>query len=82
MSSIQWSDGLKAQTRQALESHGFDMPVTAMEHVSFKNADGGYGLMPINELLRGRFVITRRGIDTAEVFDVPDAVIKAGWVLD
>lgn len=81
-STIQWSDALKDQTRQALESHGLDMPVTPMEHVSFKNADGGYGLMPISELLKGRFVITRRGTDTVESFDTPDAVIEAGWVLD
>ncbi|MEX0375355.1 hypothetical protein [Spiribacter pallidus] len=53
-----------------------------MEHVSFKNSDGGYGLMPINELLMGRFVITRRETDTAESFDTADAVIEAGWVLD
>ena len=82
MSSIQWSDTLTNQTRQALESHGLDMPVTAMEHVSFKNSDGGYGLMHIAELLMGRLVITRRETDTVESFDTPEAVIEAGWVLD
>ena len=81
-SPIQWSDALIAQTRDALESHGLDMPVPAMEFISFKNADGGYGLMPIDELLLGRFVITRRGTDTVESFDTADAVIEAGWVLD
>ena len=30
-SPIQWSDTLKNQTRQALESHGLDMPAPAME---------------------------------------------------
>lgn len=82
MSSIQWSDTLKDQTRQALESHGLDMPVPPMEHVGFKNADGGYGTMPMSELLKGRFVITRRGTDTAASFDTSDAVLEAGWVLD
>ena len=81
-SPIPWSDALKAQTREALESHGLDMPVPAMEFIGFKNADGGYGLMPIDELLLGRFVITRRGTDTVESFDTADAVIEAGWVLD
>ena len=81
-SPIEWSDALKAQTREALESHGLDMPVPAMEFIGFKNADGGYGLMPIDELLLGRFVITRRGTDTVESFDTADAVIEAGWVLD
>ncbi|KAF0282676.1 hypothetical protein [Spiribacter roseus] len=82
MSSIQWSDTLKDQTRQALESHGRDMPGLAWEYINFKNADGGYGLMPIDELLMGRFVISRREIDTVESFDTPEAVIEAGWVLD
>jgi hypothetical protein len=82
MSSIQWSDNLKNQTRQVLESHGLDMPVPAMEHVGFKNADGGYGQIPIKHLLKGRFVITRRGTDTVESFDTAEAVIEAGWVLD
>ena len=81
-SPIQWSDTLIAQTRDALESHGLDMPVPAMEFISFKNADGGYGLMPIDELLVGRFVITRRGTDTVESFETTEAVIEAGWVLD
>ena len=78
----QWSDALIAQTREALESHGLDMPVPATEFISFKNADGGYGLIPIDDLLMGRFVITRRGTDTVEAFETADAVIKAGWVLD
>ncbi|KAF0280124.1 hypothetical protein FPL11_04480 [Spiribacter aquaticus] len=82
MSSIQWSDTLTNQTRQALESHGLDMLGFAWEYTNFKNADGGYGLMPIDELLMGRFVISRREIDTVESFDTPDAVIEAGWVLD
>ena len=81
-SLIQWSDTLKNQTWQALESHGLDMPAPAMEQISFKNVDGGHGLMPIAELLKGRFVITRRGTDTVEAFDTPEAVIEAGWVLD
>lgn len=81
-SLIQWSDTLKNQTRQALESHGLAMPAPAMQQVSFKNSDGGYGLMPIEDLLKGRFVITRHGADTVESFDTPEAVIEAGWVLD
>ena len=81
-SPIQWSDTLKNQTRQALESHGLDMHAPAMEQVSFKNADGGYGLMPLAELLKGRFVITRHGADVGESFETPDAVIEAGWVID
>ena len=81
-SPIQWSDTLKNQTRQALESHGLDMPAPAMEQVSFKNADGGYGLMPLAELLKGLFVITRRETDTVESFETSDAVIDAGWVID
>ena len=82
MSSIQWSDGLKAQTRQALESHGFDMPGLAWEYINFKNADGGYGLMHLDDLLAGRFIITRRETDVVGSFETPDAVIEAGWVLD
>ena len=82
MSSIQWSDGLKAQTRQALESHGFDMPGLAWEYINFKNADGGYGLMHLDDLLAGRFIITRRETDIVESFETADAVIEAGWVLD
>jgi hypothetical protein len=81
-SPIQWSDNLKNQTRQALESHGLDMPVPATEHVGFKNADGSYGRMSIKDLLERRFVITHRGTDTVESFDMPEAVIEAGWVLD
>jgi hypothetical protein len=82
MSSIQWSDGLKAQTRQALESHGFDMPGLASDYINFKNADGGYGLIHLDDLLAGRFIITRRETDIVESFETPDAVIEAGWVLD
>ena len=81
-SPIQWSESLKAQTHKALESHGLDMPGPAFESMSFKNADGGYGLMPIDDLLAGRFVIHRRGSGAPESFDTPDAVIEAGWVLD
>jgi hypothetical protein len=82
MSSIQWSDGLKAQTRQALESHGFDMPGLACDYINFKNADGGYGLMHLDDLLAGRFIITLRETDIVESFETPDAVTEAGWVLD
>jgi hypothetical protein len=82
MSSIQWSDGLKAQTRQALESHGFDMLGLACDYINFKNSDGGYGLMHLDDLLAGRFIITRRENDIVESFKTPDAVIGAGWVLD
>ncbi len=80
--SVQWSDALKAQTRDALESHGLDMPVPAMEFICFKNADGGYGVMQIDALLAARFVITRRGTGTVESFETANAVIEAGWVLD
>jgi hypothetical protein len=51
MSANQWSDALIAQTRQALESHGFDMPGLASDYIHFKNADGGYGLMQTDDLL-------------------------------
>ena len=81
-SPIQWSDALKAQTREALESHGLDMPVIATDAIHFKNADGGYGVMSLGDLLAGRFIINRRGADTPESFDTADAVIEAGWVLD
>ena len=81
-SPIQGSDTLTNQTWQALESHGLDIPGPATGQVSFKKVDGGYGLTSIDELLKGRFVITRRGTDIVEFFETPDAVIGAGWVLD
>ena len=81
-SPIHWSDSLKAQTHKALESHGLDMHGSAFESMSFKNADGGYGLMPVDDLLVGRFFIHRRCSDATETFDTPDAVFEAGWVLD
>ena len=81
-SPIHWSESLKAQTHKALESHGLDMPGPAFESMSFKNADGGYGLMAIGDLLVGRFIIHRQGSDAPESFETPDAVIKAGWVMD
>ena len=45
-------------------------------------ADGGYGLMGLDDLLVGRFTITRRKTGRTEFFDTPEAVIEAGWVLD
>ena len=82
MSSIQWSRALKSQTHRALESHGFNMPGLASDYINFKNADGGHGLMELDDLLMGRFIITRREADVVESFQSPAGVIEAGWVLD
>lgn len=80
--SIRWSDALKAQTREALDSGGLDLPPVPGGLVAFKHADGGYGTMQLVDLMQARFYIRRRKGGAVERFTSVDAVIESGWVLD
>lgn len=79
---IHWSDTLKAETREALESGGLDLPPIPGGTVAFKHADGGYGTMQLVDLMQARFHIRRRQGGGVERFTSAESVIESGWVLD
>ena len=76
-----WSDSLTALTREALESHGLDMPANPTGVFHFKNINGDYGVMSFSDLMAGRFILRSEGVVVGS-FDTADALIEAGWVLD
>ena len=79
---IEWSETLRNQTYEVLESHGLDMPPIPSEYVAFKNADGGKGRMMLTDLLSGSFVIEHRDTGLQTSFPTASDVLDAGWVLD
>ena len=79
---IEWSESLRNQTYEVLESHGLDMPPIPSEYVAFKNADGGKGRMALTDLLSGCFVIEHRDTGLQTSFAAAGDVLDAGWVLD
>jgi hypothetical protein len=80
--SIRWSDSLKEETREALESGGLDLPPVPGGLVAFKHVDGGHGTMDVVELMQGQFHIRRRRGGEVERFTSVESLIEAGWALD
>lgn len=74
-----WSDDLKAQTRDAIEGGMF---VTRDGRLYLKHVTSGFGIMTEDDLLSGvlRVVNVRTGAETT--FASADELIAAGWALD
>lgn len=76
--SRQWSDDLRAATRQALH----DVPATADGRLHMKQIDGGYGWFQCVDLIAGTFELHRKDRDGSVSFADAGAVVAAGWAID
>ena len=79
---IEWSETLRNQTYEALDSFGLDISPIPSEYVAFKNADGSKGRMALTDLLSGCFAIEHRDTGLQTSFPTASDVLDAGWVLD
>lgn len=78
--SYQWSDSLKAQTREVVENRG--VLASRDGYLHLKHIISGFGVMLEDDILRGilRVVDARTGAETT--FVNADELIAAGWALD
>lgn len=75
----EWSEGLKARTRDVIEGGMF---VTRDGHLHLKHVVSGFGVMTEDDVLRGvlRVVDVQTGAETT--FASADELIAAGWAID
>ncbi len=79
-SSNEWSDDLKAQTRDAIEGRG----IFAMRNgrLCLKHAVSGFGAIATDDLQRGVLRVVDMRTKQATTFASADALIAAGWAID
>lgn len=75
----QWSQTLKAKTREALGELAFAPPGDA---VCLKHVDGRFGVIAVSDLLGKRLKIIDRETDAETTFTDADELVAAGWALD
>lgn len=76
-----WSDELKAQTRELIDSGG---PVgTPDGSLGLRHIDGGFGIVTMLDLAWGRLrVIDRKTKADIATFASIDDLLAAGWAVD
>lgn len=75
----QWSDLLRMLTRRALENYEF---VPSEDGLYFKQVQGGFGAISIDDLMSGTLRIVERGSGREFLFSNVEDLIRAGWALD
>jgi hypothetical protein len=78
--SNEWSDSLKAQTRDVIEGHG----LFAMRdgRLYLKHAVSGFGTMVADDLQRGVLRVVDMRTKQEMTFATVDELIVAGWAID
>ena len=80
MTSTRWSNGLKAQTREAVaEPDAFAM---YDGQLCFKHSASGFGVIAADDLQRGVVRMVDRRTKQEVTFAVADELIAAGWAID
>lgn len=75
-----WSDDLKAQTRDLIEGHGMFVSRDGCLHL--KHLTSASGTMSEGDLARGLLKVVERRTGTETTFATADDLIAAGWVID
>lgn len=78
MTDRRWSDGLRAQTLEALEM----VPALPDGKLHMKHIAGGYGCMDLMDLVNYVYALRRDGSDEVLHFADAAAVVDAGWAID
>lgn len=79
-SSDEWSDNLKAQTRDAIE--GRDLFAIRDGQLRLKHAGSGFGAIAADDLQRGVLRMVDIRTKREVTFASADELILAGWVID
>ena len=75
-----WSDDLKAQTRDVIEGRG--MFVSRDGRLHLKHVTSAFGTVAEDDLVRGVLRLVDRQTGAETTFANADALIAAGWVID
>lgn len=75
-----WSDALKAQTRDVIEVRGLFVPRDGKLHL--KHAVSGFGTIAGDDLARGVLKVIDRRTGAEIIFASADELVAAGWVID
>lgn len=78
-STDQWSNSLRMLTRRALENYEF---VPRDDGLHFKQIQGGFGTISVDNLMSGTLRIVERGSGQEFLFSDVEDLIRAGWALD
>ena len=73
-----WSDGLIEETRDVLNLNCR----LCSDFVHFKNINGGYGKMSLDNLLAGEFIIQDKTTNIETTYNTHAELIEAGWAID
>ncbi len=75
-----WSDDLKAQTRDVIE--GRDILASRDGQLHLKHVTSGFGTIAEDDLWRGVLRVVDRQTGAETTFASADELIAAGWVID
>lgn len=75
----QWSETLNKATRDALDRLTF---VPDGDIVCLKHADGRFGMIAVDDVLRQNLKLIDRKTKQETTFANADELIRAGWALD
>ncbi len=79
-SSNEWSDALKAQTRDAIE--GRDLFATRNGRLHLKHAGSGFGAIAASDLEQGVLGVVDMRTKQEMMFASADELTAAGWAID
>lgn len=77
--SRSWSGELSRSTKQALDNWACLQP---SEHLAFKHIAFGFGVIALDDLMRGMLRTIERGTGREIILVNTDDLIGAGWALD
>lgn len=80
-SSKTWSDGLKQQTRELIESQGLDFPLIDNK-IHMKHIESRYGYIELAKFISGNIIVVDKNTGTEMHFDNAEELIDAGWAID
>ena len=79
MSTSSWSQSLQTRTRECIDEASVS-PLDGRLH--FKNLDGRYAAMSLDNLLSGNLSLADKADGEVSTFHSVDALIEAGWAVD
>lgn len=76
-----WSEGLKRQTRELIESQGLDFPLIDTK-IHMKHIESRYGYIELAKLISGNIIVVDKNSGTETHFNNAEELINAGWAID
>ncbi|MCY0854037.1 hypothetical protein [Cupriavidus sp. D39] len=78
MDSTDWSEELKALTRETLTA----LPIPLGSEVALKHRDGGFATIGITDLVHQKYTVTDRTDGQMHSYPSLESLIEGGWVID